>query len=146
MKRFLAMVPLVAVLLLTAGCGATTGGTGVGSTVGAILSGSVDNPVTPARALALRATFKATVLIPASVYVSWPRCSASSGPICSKQSIVRQLRTYINPTVDLLRKLSAWANGNKALDGPALFRAASIAVSSAQAFATANIPASAFKQ
>ena len=136
--RKLLLAPLLALAMLTAGCASL-------GPAGAILSGSVTNPVTPARALALRGTFKATVLIPASIYIAWPRCGPSAPTLCSKQSVVNQLRVYINPTVVTLRKLTSWAQGNTALDGPALYAAATIAVTSAQSFAVANLPATVFK-
>lgn len=125
MRRFL---PLAFVALLAlAGC----------NTVGAILTGSVTNPVTPKAALQLHAAFYGTVVVPAASYNRLPRCSHAPAP-CSKQAVVDKLRLYVNSTNVTLKSLDQWALGNTSLNGPALYQAATIAISTAQAFNSAN--------
>lgn len=107
------------------------------TTAGAIISGSVDNPLTPKVALQLHTSFVAGVVVPAAAYAKLPRCSRAPAP-CSEQTVVNQLRTYVNAADALLKKLDQWALGNTALDGPALFRAATIAIQTAQSYAAAQ--------
>jgi hypothetical protein len=124
MFKKLAFAGAFVALAILAGC------SGLG-TAGAILSGSVANPVTPARALILHTTFKDSVEIPVAFYVALPRCSHSPAP-CSDQKVVNQARIYVNAAVKALRALDDWALGNTALNGPALFAAAQFAVAQAR--------------
>lgn len=125
MKRFL---PLAFVALLAlAGC----------NTVGSIITGSTANPVTPKAALQLHAAFYATVAVPAAAYNRLPRCSHAPAP-CSSQAVVNKLRLYVNSANATLKQLDQWALGNSSLNGPALYQAASIAISTAQSFNAAN--------
>lgn len=101
---------------------------------GAILGGTVGNPLTPRAALQLHTTFDGGVVVAAGDYAYLPRCPAPAP--CSDQKIVNQLRVYVNGAEDTLRQLDQWALGNTALNGPALYQAALIAVATAQQFAT----------
>lgn len=118
--RFLFLLPL---LLLLAGCG----------TVGDILLGNVDNPLTPQYALAVHAGYDAGVVVAAGKYAALARCPAPQP--CSEQTVVNNLRKYVNAGEDALNQLDAWALGNTRLDGPALFALAIGAVTTAQKYA-----------
>lgn len=113
-------------LLAIAGCG----------TIGSVLNGSVSNPVTPNRAATLHAAFYAGVLAASADYAGLPRCPAAQP--CSDQKVVGQLRTYVNGAEASLTRLDGWALGNTSLNGPALYQAALLAVTTAQSFALGN--------
>lgn len=122
------LIPLAFVALLAlAGC----------QTAGAILTGSTANPITPRAALQLHSAFYATVAVPAASYNRLPRCSHAPAP-CSEQAVVKTLRKYVNSANATLKLLDQWALGNTSLNGPALYQAATIAISTAQAFNLAN--------
>lgn len=130
MLRKLALAGALVVLAVLAGCG------GLG-TAGAILSGSVANPITPKMAYQLHAGFTGGVVVVAGNYAALPRCSRAPQP-CSEQTVVTTLRVYVNSAEGLLDKLDAWALGNTSLDGPALYQAAKIAIATATNYALAN--------
>ncbi len=123
----LRIVGLIALIML-AGC----------NTAGSILTGNVTNPLTPRNAIILHTAFTVGVEIPAGIYASQPRCSTVVTQPCSKQAIVNGLRRYINPANTTLRKLDKWALGNTTLNGPALYQAATIAITQAKDFALAS--------
>lgn len=124
MKRLL---PLALVALLALG----------GCVPGAILGGTVANPVTPTAAKTLRAAYIAGIVIPAGLYGDLPRCSHHAPP-CAQQAVVDGLRRYVVPLSATMKQLNAWAKGNTSLNGPALYQAAVIAISTTKAFAIAN--------
>lgn len=110
-------------LLALAGC----------QTAGAILSGQVDNPITPQRALAVHAAYDVGVVVASGRYAGLPRCPGANP--CSQQAVVNNLRKYVNTGEDALNQLDVWALGNDRLDGPALYSAAMGAVLTAQKYA-----------
>lgn len=120
--RFLLLLPLLAL----SACG----------TFGSIISGQVENPLTPSRALIMHATFNGGVVVAAGEYAYLPRCPAPAP--CSQQAVVNQLRVYVNNAETALRRLDDWALGNASLNGPALYEAALIAVQTAQNYATSG--------
>ncbi len=123
MKAFQATV---AVLLFLLGACTTT----------AVLTGGIANPVTPARALTLRATFDGGVVVAAGDYAALARCPAPAP--CSDQKVVNQLRVYVNGADGVLTQLQAWALGNASLNGADLYTAAITAVTDAQSYASSN--------
>lgn len=104
------------------------------ATVGAVVSGSVANPITPARALAFHASFYAGVVVAAGHYADLERCPAPTP--CSEQAVVDKLRQYVNGAEGTLVRLDDWAQGNSRLDGPALFALAKGLVVTAEQYAT----------
>lgn len=120
-------VLLVLALFSLGGCGAFF------HTAGPILGGQVGNPLTPRIALQLHTAFDGGVVVAAGDYAYLPRCPAPAP--CSDQQMVNQLRVYVNSAEITLQQLDQWALGNTALNGPALYQAALIAVATAQQFA-----------
>ena len=116
----------VSALLALGGC----------STVGAVLSGNVNNPITPKVAYQIQASID-EVAIAAGTYARQPRCPTAA-PLCSDQNVVAQLRTYVNAGEAAAHKLNAFVLANPTLDAHAIYQAALDAVSVAQSFAISN--------
>lgn len=100
------------------------------------LTNPVDNPLTPKIAYDLHASFAGGVVVASAHYAGLVRCPAPAP--CSEQKVVDAMRSYINKADASLRDLDAWAVGNTKLNGPALYQAALLAVTTAQSFATTN--------
>lgn len=98
-----------------------------------VLTGQVDNPLTPQFALAVHAGYDAGVVVAAGKYAGLQRCPAPQP--CSDQVVVNKLRIYVNAGERALNDLDQWALGNPRLDGPALFALAMGAVTTAQQYA-----------
>ncbi len=101
-----------------------------------LLTGGVNNPLTPKIALTLHASFDAGVVVAAGDYAYLPRCPAPQP--CSQQAVVNKLRSYINPAEATLTKLDQWAEGNSTLNGVSLYQAAILAIQTAQTYASSN--------
>lgn len=125
MKKALAIL-LIVPLIALAGCSQTL----------QLLSGGINNPITPSRALALHAAFDGGVVVAAGRYAALPRCPAANP--CSSQAVVNKLRTYVNGAEATLDKVDQWAAGNTSIDIQAIYQAAIIAVTEAQSFGRDN--------
>lgn len=132
----LRLIAIAAAFLTLAGC-STIG------TAGKILTGGVANPLTPARALAIDNGFSGGVVVAAGLYAALPRCPAVK--ICSSQPVVDQMRNYIGKATALIDQLDEWALGNPAIDGPAIYSAALLAISTAETFASSQPGVQPFK-
>lgn len=117
--RALLIIPILAL----AGC----------ATALQVLTGQVDNPLTPQFALSVHAGYDAGVVVAAGKYAGLQRCPAPQP--CSDQAVVNRLRVYVNAGESALNDLDKWALGNARLDGPALFALAMGAVTTAQKYA-----------
>jgi hypothetical protein len=102
-------------------------------TVGDVITGQVVNPLTPKIAYQLQASID-VVTVAAGSYARLPRCSRAPQP-CSEQSVVGQLRIYVNAGQDAAHKAVDFAVQHPNLDGSAIYDAAVKAINAAKNYA-----------
>lgn len=101
-----------------------------------VLIGPTTNPVTPKIAFELRGTMQ-EIAVAAGAYAKLRRCTKFPAP-CSSQTVVNQLRVYVNAGEDATKRLDDWALNHKSLNASALYQAALAAVTAAENYRLAQ--------
>lgn len=133
MRKFFAVALVLALPL--GGC----------TTVGAVLSGSVANPISPTTVYELRAGYDAAFLVPATAYrrlYDSDPCAAgehaSASHICGEAAIVQRLQSADLAAEGALDAAESFVRQHPTLDASAVIAVAQAAISAAENIAASN--------